>query len=188
MIHICSKQSKIDKLWGRFIKHLIELRESGVKVEYIRKGEVILDGKRYEPFYMENTMRWEPIGWRYERNYITFTGYDIQPLITYLRIERERNQEKQSISEKYGMTAEELRLAYLEQQKIYDCQNISENLGWILDMIDTLYTTDELREDKEFLSKSAELARENQDSKDMAYSDALVSAVREVLKEMEGEE
>lgn len=188
MKYICSKQGKIDKLWGRFIKHLIELRESGVKVEYICKGEVILDGKRYQPLYMENTMLWEPVGWRYQGSYITFTGYDIQPLITYLRIERERNPDKQSISEKYGLTAEELRIAYLEQQRIYDRQDISENLNWILDMVDTLYTTDELREDKEFLSKAAELARENQDSKDMAYSDSMVAAVREVLKEMEGKD
>lgn len=188
MIYICSKQSKIDKLWGRFIKHLIELRESGVKVEYVRKGEVILDGKRYKPCYMENTMDWEPIGWHYQRNYITFTGYDIQPLITYLQLERERNPDKQSISEKYGMTAEELRLAYLEQQHIYDRQNIVENLGWILDMVDTLYTDDELRKDDAFLEKAAELSREKQDSGDMAFSDAITSAVREVLNEMEGEE
>lgn len=188
MNYICSKQSKIDKLWGRFIKHLIELRESGVKVEYVRKGEVILDGKRYNPVYMENTMSWEPVGWRYQRNYITFTGYDIQPLITYLQIERERNQDKQSISKKYGLTPEELRLAYEEQQVIYDHQNISENLGWILDMVDTLYTADELREDKEFLSKAATLSRKNQDSENMAFTDAVVAAVRDVLKEMEGEE
>ena len=25
MKYICSKQGKIDKLWGRFIKHLLEL-------------------------------------------------------------------------------------------------------------------------------------------------------------------
>lgn len=85
MIYICSKQGKIDKLWGRFIKHLVELQEAGIKVEYIRKGEVVLNGKRYQPMYMENTMRWEPIGWHYEKKYITFTGYDIQPLIDYLK-------------------------------------------------------------------------------------------------------
>lgn len=87
MIYICSKQSKIDKLWGRFIKHLQELNSAGIKVEYIRKGEVVLNGKRYKPVYMENTMSWEPIGWRYERGqqYITFTGYDISPLVEYLK-------------------------------------------------------------------------------------------------------
>lgn len=86
MLYICSKQGKIDKLWGRFIKHLLELSEAGVKVEYIRKGEVVLNGKRYKPVYMENTMSWEPIGWMYgpEQNYIVFIGYDITPLIKYL--------------------------------------------------------------------------------------------------------
>lgn len=86
MNYICSKQDKIDKLWGRFIKHLLELEAAGIKVEYIRKSEVILNGKRFDPVYMENTMSWKPIGWRYEpgQNYITFTGYDISPLIKYL--------------------------------------------------------------------------------------------------------
>lgn len=38
MNYICSKQEKIDKLWGRFIKHLLELEAAGIKVEYVRKG------------------------------------------------------------------------------------------------------------------------------------------------------
>lgn len=93
MNYICSKQDKIDKLWGRFIKHLLELEAAGIKVEYIRKGEVILNGKRFDPVYMENTMSWKPIGWRYEpgQNYITFTGYDISPLIKYLTKGRGKN-------------------------------------------------------------------------------------------------
>ena len=93
MNYICSKQGKIDKLWGRFIKHLLELEAAGIKVEYIRKGEVILNGKRFDPVYMENTMSWKPIGWRYEpgQNYITFTGYDISPLIKYLTKGRGKN-------------------------------------------------------------------------------------------------
>lgn len=66
---------------------------AGIKVEYIRKGEVVLNGKRYSPVYMENTMRWEPMGWQYEggQNYITFTGYDISPLVRYLTKERGKN-------------------------------------------------------------------------------------------------
>lgn len=87
MIYICSKQGKIDKLWGRFIKHLLELQDAGIRVEYVRKGEVLLNGKRFKPIYMENTMRWEPMGWKYEPGipYIVFTGYDIEPLISYLK-------------------------------------------------------------------------------------------------------
>ena len=30
MNYICSKQGKIDKLWGRFIKHLLELEAAGM--------------------------------------------------------------------------------------------------------------------------------------------------------------
>lgn len=85
MVYICSKQGKIDRLWGVFIGHLLQMQDSGIKVEYIRKGEVVLNGKRYEPVYFENTMRYEPIGWRYEKQYIVLTGHDIQPLIEYLK-------------------------------------------------------------------------------------------------------
>lgn len=93
MNYICSKQGKIDKLWGRFIKHLLELEAAGIKVEYVRKGEVILNGKRFKPVYKENTMSWEPMGWGYEpwQNYITFIGYDISPLIKYLTKDRGKN-------------------------------------------------------------------------------------------------
>lgn len=54
---------------------------------------MILNGKRFEPVYKENTMSWEPIGWRYEpgQNYITFVGYDISPLIKYLTKDRGKN-------------------------------------------------------------------------------------------------
>lgn len=86
MIYICNNTSKIDKLWGRFIKHLLQMQDAGITVEYVRKGEVILNGKRYKPFYRENTMSYDPIGWTYEdgQPYIVFTGYDIKPLIDYL--------------------------------------------------------------------------------------------------------
>lgn len=89
MIYICSKQGKIDRLWGVFIKHLLQMQDAGIKVVYERKGEVILNGKRYKPVYFENTMRYEPIGWQYGGNYIVLTGHDIQPLIDYLKKEME---------------------------------------------------------------------------------------------------
>lgn len=86
MIHICSNQSKADRLWGVFIKHLIEMQKAGIEVEYVKKGEVILNGKRYEPVYHDKTMSYNPIAWRYERgqNYIVLTGHNIQPLVDYL--------------------------------------------------------------------------------------------------------
>lgn len=83
MNYICSKQGKIDRLWGVFIQHIIQMQEAGVKVEYIRKGEVVLNGIRYEPVYFENTMRYEPI--EKGRRYIVLTGHDIRPLIEYLK-------------------------------------------------------------------------------------------------------
>ena len=85
MIYTCSKQGKIDRLWGVFLGHLIQMQNAGIKVEYVRKGEVILNGKRYKPVYRENTMSYEPIGWRYEKQYIILTGHNIQPLIDYLK-------------------------------------------------------------------------------------------------------
>lgn len=84
MIYICSNQSKIDRLWGVFFQHLLQMRNAGIEVEYVKKGEVILNGKRYKPVYHENTMSYEPIGWMYRTKYITLTGHNIQPLIDYL--------------------------------------------------------------------------------------------------------
>ena len=121
MIYICSKQGKIDKLWGRFIKHLTELQEAGIKVEYVRKGEVILDGKRYEPMYMENTMSWMPLDKK--EPYIACTGYSIQPLIDYLK-----SKQKQTNADLIrSMSHEALADAMLEiesiSEKIPFCKN-----------------------------------------------------------------
>ena len=89
MVYICSKQGKIDRLWGVFIKHLTEMQNAGIKVEYVKKGEVILDGKRYKPVYFENTVRYEPIGWSYKGEYVVLIGHDIQPLINYIISEKQ---------------------------------------------------------------------------------------------------
>lgn len=94
MTYICSKQVKIDRLWGVFIKHILQMEAAGISVEYVRKGEVILNGRRYEPVYFENTMRYEPIGNHKEGN-VVLVGHDIQPLIDYLKevdLSRERRQ------------------------------------------------------------------------------------------------
>ena len=74
MLYICSKQGKIDKLWGRFIKHLLELSEAGVKVEYIRKGEVVLNGK--------------PIGNRHAYDYFRKEGREELRLEVYAAFDR----------------------------------------------------------------------------------------------------
>ena len=59
------------------------MQEAGIKVEYVKKGEVVLNGKRYSPLYFENTMRYEPIG--KGGGNVVLTGHNIQPLIDYLR-------------------------------------------------------------------------------------------------------
>ena len=81
--YICEKRGKIDRLWGVFIQHIIQMQEAGIKVEYVKKGEVVLNGKRYYPLYFENTMRYEPIG--KGGGNVVLTGHNIQPLIDYLR-------------------------------------------------------------------------------------------------------
>lgn len=93
MNYIVRNKKRLTSSGGRFIKHLLELEAEGIKVEYVRKGEVILNGKRFKPVYKENTMSWEPMGWGYEpwQNYITFIGYDISPLIKYLTKDRGKN-------------------------------------------------------------------------------------------------
>lgn len=63
MVYICTKQGKIDRLWGIFIQRLIQIKNAGINVEYVRKGEVVLNGRRCKLVYFENTMRYEPIGW-----------------------------------------------------------------------------------------------------------------------------
>lgn len=83
MNYICEKRGKIDRLWGVFIKHLLQIQAAGIEVEYVKKGEIILDGNRYSPLYFENTMRYEPIG-KGGVN-VVLTGHDIQPLIDKLR-------------------------------------------------------------------------------------------------------
>jgi len=63
---------------------MLQMEAAGISVEYVKKGEVVLNGKRYEPVYFENTMRYEPIGSHKEGN-IVLVGHDIQPLIEYLK-------------------------------------------------------------------------------------------------------
>lgn len=84
MTYICSKQVKIDRLWSIFIKHILQMEAAGISVEYVRKGEVILNRWRYGRVYFENTMRYEPSGSHKEGN-VVLVGHDIQPFIEYLK-------------------------------------------------------------------------------------------------------
>ncbi len=86
----------------------------------------------------------------------------------------------------YELTFEERLQAYHEQQLIFDCDNISENLSWIMDRLGSdrpNIEADELTDNDDFVKKAAEISRDLQDGEDMNFSDALVEAVRRVLKE-----
>lgn len=85
MIHNCTKIGKIERLWGYFIKHLLQMKEAGIQVEYVRKGEVVLNGIRFQPIYFENTMRYEPVGNKNGKHNVILIGHDIEPLIKYLK-------------------------------------------------------------------------------------------------------
>ena len=51
MNYICEKRGKIDRLWGVFIKHLLQIQAAGIEVEYVKKGEIILNGNSVAPHF-----------------------------------------------------------------------------------------------------------------------------------------
>lgn len=83
------------------------------------------------------------------------------------------------------LTPKERREAYQEQQAIYDCQNIKDNLGWILETINTERSKWELIENQDFVDKAAKYSRDLQDSGDMNYTAAIAEGVRKAIREME---
>ena len=83
------------------------------------------------------------------------------------------------------LTSKERLEAYQEQQAIYDCQNIKDNLGWILETINTERSEWELIENQDFVDKAAKYSRDLQDSGDMNYTAAIAEGVRKAIREME---
>ncbi len=83
------------------------------------------------------------------------------------------------------LTPKERREAYQEQQAVYDCQNIKDNLGWILETINTERSEWELIENQDFVDKAAKYSRDLQDSGDMNYTAAIAEGVRKAIREME---
>jgi len=83
------------------------------------------------------------------------------------------------------LTSKERIEAYQEQQAIYDCQNIKDNLGWILETINTERSEWELIENQDFVDKAAKYSRDLQDSGDMNYTAAIAEGVRKAIREME---
>ena len=82
------------------------------------------------------------------------------------------------------LTSQERLEAYQEQQAVYDCQNIKDNLSWILDIVDAEYSEYELIENQNFIDRAARHSRELQDDGDMSFTAALTEGVRRSIREM----
>lgn len=126
MIYTCSKQSKIDRLWGVFLGHLIQMQNAGIKVEYIRKGEVVLNGIRYMPVYHENTMSYDPVGKQQNVRHVLLIGHDIQSLINYLKQFREETRPS-------GEALEDMIITLFGQYN-------ADNYGKVVHMVGSLET------------------------------------------------
>lgn len=80
------------------------------------------------------------------------------------------------------LTKEELFNAYIEQESIFDTQNIEDNMENYLD--ESEY--DLLKNNKEFIEEAASELRRNQDKYDMDYENAIREAFEETkLKYLE---
>lgn len=83
------------------------------------------------------------------------------------------------------LTREELFNAYLEQENIFDIQNIEDNMENYLD--ESEY--DLLKDNKEFIEDTANELRRNQDKYDIDYENAIREAFEETkLKYLENKE
>ena len=89
---------------------------------------------------------------------------------------------------KLELTSEELLEAYQEQQAIFDRQNITDNLSWILESENIKYSAHYLRGNQKFLKLAAEYSRDLQDSEDMNYTADIAEGVRRAVREMEKED
>lgn len=85
------------------------------------------------------------------------------------------------------LTPEELRQAYEEQQRIYDRENIVDNLEWILEAIscerEIGCSLEELRRNEGFVDMAAKISREKQDDEDISFTAAIQQGVKMALKE-----
>lgn len=87
------------------------------------------------------------------------------------------------------LTSDELFLAYQEQERLFDIQNIEDNMsgGYLKEIDEDEYEA--LRNNKEAIEYAADVLRRNQDKTDMDYDHALEDAFkmmkRKYLKEAE---
>lgn len=80
------------------------------------------------------------------------------------------------------LTKDELFKAYMEQENIFDVQNIEDNMENYLD--ESEY--DLLKDNKEFIEEAANVLRRNQDKYDMDYENSIREAFEEIkLKYLE---
>lgn len=80
------------------------------------------------------------------------------------------------------LTREELFNAYLEQENLFDIQNIEDNMECYLDEDEF----DILKDNKDFIKETANELRRNQDKYDMDYENAIREAFEEIkLKYLE---
>ena len=111
----------------------------------------------------------------------------IKTLHEAIKAQRGRYRENMTIyrdSKPIELTSKERLEAYQEQQAIYDCQNIKDNLSWILDIVDAEYSEYELIENQNFIDRAARHSRELQDDGDMSFTAALTEGVRRSIREM----
>ena len=85
------------------------------------------------------------------------------------------------------LTPDEPFQAYLEQESIFDRQNVKDNLKERLDELDRSYLYPKLKKDDDFINTAASELRRNQDKYDMDYLSALEEAFRTTLRKWEKE-
>lgn len=81
--------------------------------------------------------------------------------------------------QEYELTSSELYDAYIEQEEIFDRQNIENNIENYLDEDEY----EKLKDNHDFIEEAARQLRRNQDKYDMAYEYALDDAIRSTKKD-----
>ncbi len=76
------------------------------------------------------------------------------------------------------LTSEELFNAYLEQEHLFDVQNIEDNMESYLEQ----EKVDMLKDNKDFIEDAANELRRNQDKYDMDYESAIKQAYRDTKR------
>jgi len=87
---------------------------------------------------------------------------------------------------KWKLTSKELLEAYQEQQAIYDRQDITDNLSWILDGLpDCEHSESDLKKNQKFIELAADYSRNMQNSEDKSFTVAMTEGVKKAIAEME---